>query len=319
MSAKASMVSCLSAAYEDFGNSAASGKAVTTIDHTTNDNGFLHCTRGGYANPMLHDTTAVACSNLTSHTLMTEGAGGATLALIVGHGNEGLLITGEGQSASDTNKYISTWNRSSWEPHFKTLRGRQFPALQIVSCHTGAGDAGADLLFWIAQAAQKPVQARTGFTYCSGGKITYEPGSVWQVATPTVRPNPIEAPSAHFDMNLIFTTLDSQGSHLASTIDQVTSLNILTAGRIPVISASGDGAADLLSMIELSNPAKPGGVVGAVITGIIEVDLVIQGQTIRKVFNLYNDRIAELADEPGTYYRVARSLRDALNAQRSRL
>jgi hypothetical protein len=129
-----------------------------------------------------------------------DAATGSGALNLGGHGNEGFLTVGCGQHDPQDYKtnYMASWNRPYWEPHFKRLAGKNFPWLRIWSCHSGAGQSGADFLFEIAKVIGKPVMGNTGFLYSNSKcKIWMENGAVWQVATPTNKPKPIDSPTPH--------------------------------------------------------------------------------------------------------------------------
>lgn len=171
----------------------------------------------GFWNSARHATNQQAVENFLAKlgvNLMPEDintAKGSGALNLGGHGNEGFLTVGCGQHDPQdyATNYMATWNRFWWEPHFARLAGKNFPWLRIWSCHSGAGEAGADFLFEIAKIVGKPVMGNTGFLYSNSKcRIWMENGAVWQVATPTNRPNAIAAPSPHFN----FTQLPMQTS-----------------------------------------------------------------------------------------------------------
>nr|WP_152029974.1 hypothetical protein [Pseudomonas sp. LPH1] len=178
------------------------------------DNGANNCMSGRFWSCMRHGSTAQAVSNYLGRLKVTDSSSpsfegyskedavifkGAGNLNIGGHGNEGLLETGVGQNGPfDIGKYILTWNQSVWESEFQKLRPKNFTMMSIYSCHTGAGADGARLLWMMANSLQRAVRGRTGLTYCGSNGITFEKGSVWQVASPgPTMPNPIPAPTPH--------------------------------------------------------------------------------------------------------------------------
>lgn len=84
-----------------------------TIDHTTGagDNGFLDAARSRYPQSRAHDSTAGAATNMLncfySEIDWEPGLHPVVNANIVGHGAEGSIVTGTGQNANDTAKYIA--------------------------------------------------------------------------------------------------------------------------------------------------------------------------------------------------------------------
>src|SRR5277367_1281161 len=99
-------------------------KICWSIDQTSKaagdaDNGFLDCARSHTPGYGSHGATAQCVNNLSG----CFGAG-AGIANIVGHGNDGLIVTGQGQSPSDPNKFITTWNQNLWGPLVRALKGK---------------------------------------------------------------------------------------------------------------------------------------------------------------------------------------------------
>lgn len=275
-----------------------SGKQAATASSGP-DNGFLNCTASKYAGCRRHGTTRAGVDNLLALAValaVDEQAAGALSCVMIGHGNEGLFTTGVGQGSTyDKDKWVLTWNRSVWEPEIARLRGKPFAILTIMSCTTGAGDDGAELLFRIATAIDKPVQARTGLTYCNGG-ITFEPGSTWQVAQPGVRPSPIPAPSHHLVsadtmlMALEGGTQDVAPSDIQRIVVTVPTGFVRAAAEFELSGAEAQAlAADVLFVGE---PFQAG-LVGGLVTAEVMAELKLRGETRRERFVVWNDTLIQ--------------------------
>lgn len=166
------------------------------------DNGANNNVANRFWNCKRHGSTAQAVDNGLIATFLKidppgpniMSAGGMNIG---GHGNEGYLETGMGQSGPYNIGQFISWNEYNWGPQFDRLVTTSITMVSIWSCHTGAGDDGADLLFAIAKRVGRAVRARTGFMYSNNQDLWFENGSVWQVATPESRPIPISAPSPH--------------------------------------------------------------------------------------------------------------------------
>lgn len=171
--------------YIETSESSGIGEHNSIAVHVPGDNNANNCLASRFYQPMRHGTTVEAVNNFENR--LNGKAGHLNIS---GHGAPGLFETGSGQSGWDENKQISLWNSDIWMPVFSRLKGKQFPILTIFSCSTGANDAGANLLWEMAKTLGVPVRARTGLTSCNGG-ITFQSGSTWQTATPSVRPVPI--------------------------------------------------------------------------------------------------------------------------------
>lgn len=294
------------------------------------DEGFLNFAVKAFESPRRHNTTTVAVDNLLAmmpaFTSDNEGKPTATRPMpwIVGHGNEGYFETGSGQTGEQTmDNSVLTWNMFNWGPQFRRLRDRQYIQLTILTCHTGAGPDGSQLLYDIAQETQKVVRARTGFTYCnSNGVITYEANSTWQVAVPGQGPpTPIAAPTPHFasaytEMVLFNEAAKTEGPQRFS-VESIEDIKYEPGTGISVkkrdgFTLSGDAARGLVRLVNFSNPFQPGGVPSAMITGTLTVSLKdINGNKKRK-FTIYNDRLLKDNDNPAYFYYAAPGLRQAL-------
>lgn len=159
------------------------------IDATSPD-GYLDNARAG--NPLagaIRDV-AEAVRNLAACATPSHGSSPAS---IVGHGTEGLIAVGCGLSPAPGQE-LSLETATQWTPQLAQLKGL-VSSLALYGVQVGAGQNGADLLFQIAQVIDAPVYGPTGLLYCdSHGNFMLEPGAVWQMATPTQRPAPIDPP-----------------------------------------------------------------------------------------------------------------------------
>ncbi len=190
------------------GVSSVNGNATISSgpDDGTNDTmakAFYLCRR--------HLTTDEASENLLQANIF--GVCGAIFPWVLsGHGSEGSIETGGGQMGGNKDNTIEFYNRNIWLPLLSRLSNHPAKILRLSSCHTGAGEEGADLLFLIAKQIGKTVEARTGFTcvttHTRGDEIwyevTYEDGSQWQTATPTNRPTAINPPHKIFKRQTYF-------------------------------------------------------------------------------------------------------------------
>lgn len=264
-------------------------------------------------NCMRHATTENAVNNWLSRIkssidMKTEielfGAGNLNIG---GHGNEGFLETGCGQSGNYDYKtnYVTTWNIYYHKPYLIKLKNKGFPIIYIYSCHTGAGEMGADFLFMLAQIIGKPVAGRTGFTYSNNqGKIWFENGSVWQVATPSQRPTPINAPTPHYTKNKILEFSDGKVFKIIE-LDKITEFQVerfFIGNHSQPINLIKDNEINqnLLMDFFSSEPFQIDGSLFALLTGKLTIK-VISDEIIEVYhFDVYNDKI--VADKYGNYY-----------------
>lgn len=255
-----------------------------------------------------HGTTAQAVDNgltaLASSEIanLPEGYGSTGALNIGGHGNSGVLETGMGQTGSyDDKKWLSTWNEYSWGPEVDKIKPSSITLVSIWSCHTGADSDGAELLYAMAKRCGRAVRGRTGFTYTNGKKIWFEKGSVWQVATPANKPDPIPAPSPHFTG--IEPMKIGKAELAKSDIKQVKITMVNTAGKAlqPLVLRGADASEILTSLINSVPLAMDGVHISGFITAQIEVSLKGKGASTWK-FSIYNDRLAVEDSERVGFY-----------------
>jgi hypothetical protein len=282
---------------------AASTEGAWSIDHTSGagDNGFLDCARSGHPGVGSHDSTAAAVANFLSllPPVSTKWAN------LVGHGNDGLIVTGTGQNTPDPTKYITWWNRNTWAPEVSKLRG-QCQIIKLWACHPGTGQEGVDLLFALTEETGAVCMGPTGFLNCAGGSFTLEANSTWQVCTPgQPKPNPIQAPSPHLLPYTDFMVSLREGERLVK-VDDVEAVEILTASDRLVGLLSGTEARNFLGLIDFTNPIAMTGVPAALPTG--KILLSIKGEN--KAFVIYNNRILQDTAEPTKWYRCSESIKN---------
>lgn len=273
------------------------------------DNGANNYMAKGFWKCMRHSTTEQAVNNwLTRVKIETEEEKGTNNLNIGGHGNEGFLETGSGQTGTADRKknYINRWNGIYWNPFLSQLEPKNFVMLYIYSCHTGAGYAGANLLFKLAQAIGKPVAGRTGFTYSnSNGKIWFEKGSVWQVATPDLEPTPIEAPTPHFTKKSKIELSDGKKVFEVSKT-QVKSISI--SKNLGVNSRAIELDKEIYNEFSLdffsSGIFSAEGNISAKITAELKMTVEIDGNELDFSFSVLNNRI--LADKFNNFYYMSR-------------
>ena len=159
---------------------------------------------------MRHSTTQQAIDNFltrisknlaevsdSDEEILRKGVGQLN---ICGHGSDGYITTGCGQKGqpNDTNQ-MATWNEYAWGEELDKLKGGNFTILTFWTCHTGAGEEGADFLYAVARRIGRPARGNTGLLYSNSNcKVWRQNGSQWQVATPDHRPTPISSPPQQF-------------------------------------------------------------------------------------------------------------------------
>ncbi|MBD1843930.1 hypothetical protein H6F89_11070 [Cyanobacteria bacterium FACHB-63] len=292
------------------------GSAVASVTADAGaDNGYSGCCKSKFPGATSHPTTSTAITNLINSFTQSSVAVNAAatkqgLPWIIGHGASGYLTTGCGQGASSDENRVATWNEGTWGNLFALLQKVNYPILTILSCDTGAGEDGADLLFAIAKRTKRQVRARTGLTFC-GGAITYEQGSTWQIATPDHRPNPISEPSfisqLEVPMDMKLTTDEGFEDVPISAVSEVTVTRINRflderSTRAHVTLDENDLTV-LLQLVDFSNPFQPG-MPAAILTS--KIDVVFKDERyVRRQFNVYNDRLLQDVENPSVFYTVA--------------
>lgn len=264
------------------------------------DDGTNNCQASHWWNVMRHGSTEQMVNNLLTASVILDtkvpelrsdvGTLNTGAANVVGHGNEGLLETGMGQNgAYDTNKILLPWNEYAWGPQLDRLAPSGVTYISIWSCHTGAGQMGADLLYQLAVRCGRAVRAGTGFLYCSSQSFWWENGSQWQVATPNNKPNPIAAPSPHsIVMDLAMFSIEGKEVSVEDVVSlELTSDWLKTADRKHF---EGEEAKAVARHIFRSPPINFKGVG---IAGMVTAHFVVRlrgGGTAE--FQVYNDRMA---------------------------
>jgi hypothetical protein len=283
-----------------------------TIDTSGNDNGFLACARTGWLNPPGDSTCAQAATNLARYRAT---AFNLTQLVLVGHGNSGLISTGDGMSPSTTQGYISNGNYAVWQPFFAQLLNHG-TLLTLCGCDCGADQAGATFLYQLATLLNRPVRGRTGLVYlsCPGAYVTYENGSVWQVAQPGVMPTPIPKPS-HFQLEA---QKEIQFESTAPVpFEAVFKVELHDAnGRITAVDSVV--AKSLAASANLGRKLHIDGALGAVVTGRIVISVEIEGRKMDKTLILYNDRVLQDHEHKYVYYFCSAGFTEEIRGLRTR-
>lgn len=274
------------------------------------DNGANDCDARFLWNSMRHSTTEQAINNILGRL-----TGPGINCCFAGHGNKGLLETGAGQNGPFDYKtnVLYSWNYNYWGPMLERVAGKNMVMLDIISCNTGAGNDGADLLFEMAKRTKTPIRAQTGLTYCGSDRgIFFEPGSVWQVATPDQRPTPIEPPSQHFTVSGVSTvTLPISSSELLEIApDEISQVLVEAATGSPTKRSSDPDVTRLLILSAFGGgafriPGPPLGMTTA------KIAVQVRGRPDMLRFSVINDRLI-VADFARVAFHPAPSFADLL-------
>lgn len=257
-----------------------------------------NCARHGSTQQAFDFAVSFSNSATSSPGPNFASAGGMNIG---GHGNEGLLTTGQGQNGPfDANKLIYIYNENIWGPQLDRVKPTPITMISIWSCHTGAGPDGAELLYRMAERCGRAVRGGTGFLYSNPSNIWWENGAVWQVATPGNKPAPIAAPSPHFTgASAMFEVNGTEqsiselaGMEIERVIfDQNAGASKMVSGDAAVAAASSLFAPTALDLRGVAN--------SGLITAVIKLRFK-SGDTI--TLDVYNDRLAiERIGETGYY------------------
>lgn len=286
------------------------GTVRNTIDTSNNDNGYLANARRLDPGAGAHSSTAQAASNLAGFAIASVGGG---VFRITGHGNDGIITTGTGQQIIDSPRYISVRSQSDWQGPLGAFRGR-CQRLELWGCHVGTGDAGADLLYALAQVIGSAVAAPTGFMYCNPDGMKMEPGSQWQEARPGYRPPAIAAPTPHLERASMSLRLLQDGRELSINEDQIHTAIFEPASRakMDALNAPRD-LAEVLRAEPLGEPQSIGGPLGALVTGALTITVRGPGgKDIERRFIVLNDRLLQDETTPERLYRAGPALMAAM-------
>lgn len=271
------------------------------------DDGTLNRLAPRFWNCKRHGSSAQAVDNLLIPTFVNstppvDDKNSTGACCIGGHGNDGQMEAGCGQTgAYDPNKYFLPWNDYAWGPQIDRLVPSPITTISLWGCHVGAGQGGADLLFAMAKRSGRAVQAGTGFLFVNDQSIWWENGSVWQIATPTNKPSPIEAPSPHYSI------MTEQPKFQVGTrkldVSEIVEIRIVSkdfgiaAQRSK--SLKGTDALRAAEKLFISMPLE----MNASILGFVTAQIFLtfqSGDTIE--FDVYNDRLAVDQKSATAYY-----------------
>lgn len=293
-----------------------------TIDrtHGAGDNGFLDCARQHTPGAGADSSTAEAITNLfncVTHPLTADemaAIASAGIANIVGHGNDGIIVTGQGQNPSDTTKYIAWFNRTTWGRELSKLKGH-VSILKLWACHPGTGQEGADLVYEVMQETNAVCMGPTGFLMCGGSGFSMEKGSTWQVASPgQPKPAPIPAPTPHLTYEYKQIALELvKGSGKMINVDAVDAVEVSTRGKGLVLSLKGREAKEFLRLIDFATPVEIDGALAAIPTGMLVLTVLDdKQQPHKKEFLIYNNRMLQSVDDKKLHFRCSEFFSRAL-------
>jgi hypothetical protein len=240
-----------------------------------------------------HNDSQQAAGNLSNCTLRKNSMN------IFGHGIHGRLITGNGRNATDRNKYMDIANIDVWGDDFEKLKV-EVDYLYLFSCHTGAGEKGADFLFTLARIINAPVAAPTDYFYCEPNFFSLHENSTWQVAKATSRPSPIMSPPALQSLRFVRrVSLYRNNTLLQVSVEKVTSIEVeIKSNPLTYAQLSQSDKRNFLSMVDLASPIKLPGIPAAVVTGTFLITIDEDNNPVQKKFVVLNDRLVQDTEHP---------------------
>jgi hypothetical protein len=289
-----------------------------TVDSSVDQNSFLALARQRYPSPPagLHDSRQAAIVNAQNCL-----AAAAQTVNIVGHGDQGLILTGSADiNTTNPAKFIGLSNSVAWKADLAAIT-HPMTSLRLCACDTGAGPDGADLLSQLATRLGVPVEAPTGLVYLLSGTTDpyLEPCAQWQRATPGgARPAPIAPPKVHHH-DPFMKVLVLRGVGFVAVSD-VVSLQLYQTTNLdsPLLQSwSGSGAQVAVTFAEFDSPFEPGGVPAAIVTGMLVLKFKGATPTDQRTFLVYNHRLLQDMTYTDTYYYA--SINDLLEMRMPRI
>jgi hypothetical protein len=248
-------------------------------------------------------------------------AGDDGTKIIVGHGDAGILGTGGGDMLENANVFIGLTNPTFWSGPLGAIPN--CTSLCFYACHVGATDQGAELLYKVAKVVDAEVSAPTGILSVdpTTGAFTLEAGAVWQTATPTHKPDPINPPRPSLvGPSTSEINLETDSNHEVTPFAAVTAVDVrvrygpiqlLLRPKVRDFSAnlSGQDALTFLRFIALDRPFTPPGIPLGLTTA--EFVVTFDGGKKRK-FAILNNRFVCDTAHPKMYYYCRPGLDDVL-------
>jgi hypothetical protein len=294
-----------------------------TIDgNKTNDDGYLVGARKFYSRYKANHDTATTSRNLSAPAGSPKSIGAT--AMIIGHGNEGVINTSGGQtwpSGNPDHSIALTPDlnfESTWAPLMKSLNGR-IGQLVLLACDTGAGQPGADLLFELARCVNCPVLAPTGKVDFAHAKPSLEAGSKWQSAQPQhPKPSPIPPPTppeVSWQALMLLSSTGNETTIPRSAVRLVTYRPIAARGKqrqSEDMVFRGDDRSRIITSVRFDEPMKSSSI-GGIVTAELTLEFDQAAASTSRQFRVYNDRFLLDLEAENVYYRATSRFREELN------
>lgn len=279
-----------------------------TVDGSASDPALACMSNHNWAYPPKTDNNTDDVANNIGQCIPTVGPALQPPA-IIGHGTSGDISAGSGSGPITVGQDIGVTTESDWKPKLSTLAGRQFDKLTLLSCNTGAGTDGAQLVQDLANTVKQSVTAATGKVFCdpATGDISFETGNQWQTAAPSATaPPPLAAPVHVFQPTKGKLKLNDGKAHyqldLASKPIAVFSSNPPT--RFSPFTLNGADALEWLRYVDFANPSTIKGEPLAKVTAYLRLTFSSQKESIIKEYTIFNDDLLQDQANHQIYYYV---------------
>lgn len=281
------------------------GDCVTLSTGDDGNPGFLQCAASHIGSHSLNSSTNGAISNLRA-CLSTKRA-----ATIMGHGNPGLICTGNGNhcgGSSDDN--ISNGNAAAWLRLAATIKDKA-TSIRLAGCDVGDGQPGIDLLNRMAKATNATVSAPTGLLWCNAQRMWID--GVWRTATP-MTPAVASAEAARVADTSLPAIIDVNG--ITTTIPRINiKIVSLTTVGDPLLASKVGDLKTFTDKVDFGKPLVTDALPAARITGQITVEFKLsETQSVTKKFNILSNILLHDESKPTYYYYVDTTLERDLNA-----
>ena len=291
------------------------GPFRSSIDDNRNDNGYLLCMLNrhrGVVNIRYH------LHSSTSRAFMNLRGGSEEESWLVGHGDQGLISTGDGQTASNPDKYMSMSNRSRWNDFAgRGITGSHF---DLFGCKVGGGTAGARFLQAVSNLTRTTVGAWTGDTWCNSQRF-WGTGT-YVTARPGRRLQAVESPEMYTGADEMKTLrLRSPDGFDEVAVDSIESVNYTPIGifaqEFQAINAEKADVSALLSQIDFTNPLVTTDKPGAILVGQLVITYgTDRGDRFCRTLRVLGYSLLQDTCFPDTYYHASSALRKELQSAR---
>jgi len=281
------------------------GTCITLSGGDDGNPGFLACAASVVGPTNRNNTTDGAFSNLSA-CLSSK-----TDATIMGHGNSGLICTGNGNHCGGTaDDNISSSNGAKWITLANKIKGKA-TSLKLAGCDVGEGQAGSDLLAKMAKAVNATVSAPTGLLWCNAAQKRMWIDGTWATASPTMAPKIVKtsSPAKKIDMQAqVIIPVEGKKVTVQRKDLVVENVSFSAVGTPKSFRA----LPDFLLHVDFESPLETDSVPAARVTGKLVVS--VKGKNIKKNYNILSNKLIQDVDEPTYYYRLDSVIQDRLSA-----